>query len=54
MNLAVSPHVGSDTDDGKANMQLLSAQAVVDYFAGKVPQFAINPEVAGRAAQQQR
>lgn len=54
VNLAVSPHIGSDTDDGKANMQLLSAQAVVDYFAGTMPRFAINPEVAGRAAQQQR
>ncbi|MFP4303027.1 MAG: NAD(P)-dependent oxidoreductase [Spirochaetaceae bacterium] len=46
LNIAVSPHVGSDTDGGKAGMQQLSAEAVVDFFSGKTPRFALNsPEV---------
>lgn len=43
LNIAVSPHVGSDTDRGKARMQLLSAKAVAEYFSGAVPTNAVNP-----------
>ena len=45
LNIAVSGHVGSDTDRGKALMQLLSARSVADYFAGKKPASVINPDV---------
>ncbi len=46
LNIAVSPHVGSDTDGGKAGMQQLSAEAVVEFFSGKTPRFALNsPEL---------
>lgn len=44
LNIAVSPHVGSDTDRGKARMQLLSAQAVSEYLSGTTPTNAVNPE----------
>lgn len=42
LNIAVSPHVGSDSDGGKAGMQRLSAEAVVEFFSGRVPRFALN------------
>lgn len=42
VNIVVSPHVGSDTDDGKAAMRVMSARAVVEFFAGKTPTFALN------------
>ncbi len=37
LNIVVSPHVGSDTDNGKAAMRELSAKAVVDYLSGRTP-----------------
>jgi glyoxylate reductase len=45
LNIVVSPHVGSDTDLGKANMQRFSTQAVVEYFSGQLPRNALNPSV---------
>ena len=45
LNIIVSPHVGSDTDRGKIGMQLMSTQAVVDFFQGKMPQCVVNKEV---------
>jgi D-3-phosphoglycerate dehydrogenase len=42
LNIVTSPHVGSDTDMGKANMQLMSAQALIDFSDGKEPQFIVN------------
>lgn len=36
-NILVSPHVGSDTDQGKFRMQNMSAEAVAQFFAGKTP-----------------
>jgi len=42
LNIAASPHVGSDTDLGKLQMQLMSAQAVIDFVDGKKPQFIVN------------
>jgi D-3-phosphoglycerate dehydrogenase len=44
LNIAASPHVGSDTDRGKARMQLLSAQAISEYLTGQTPTFSINPK----------
>ncbi len=45
LNIVVSPHVGSDTDMGKIGMQIMSAQAVVDYMRGIRPQFIVNTAV---------
>jgi D-3-phosphoglycerate dehydrogenase len=45
LNIAVSPHVGSDTDSGKANMQLMSAQAVAAFVRGERPEHLVNPTV---------
>jgi len=42
LNIAASPHVGSDTDLGKLRMQQLSAQAVIDYIDGREPQYIVN------------
>ena len=45
LNIVVSPHVGSDTDMGKIGMQVMSAQAVVDYMRGIKPLSIVNKEV---------
>jgi D-3-phosphoglycerate dehydrogenase len=45
LNIAVSPHVGSDTDMGKIGMQIMSAQAVIDYMQGIRPFSIVNKEV---------
>jgi len=45
LNITVSPHIGSDTDSGKAGMQTMSAEAVRDYLQGDRPEFVVNPEV---------
>ena len=50
LNIAVSPHVGSDTDLGKANMQRFSAQAVLEYFSGNLPTNTLNPSAYRRQA----
>jgi len=42
LNIAASPHVGSDTDMGKLNMQLMSAQALIDFSDGKEPRHIVN------------
>jgi glyoxylate reductase len=44
LNIAVSPHIGSDTDNGKARMQLLSAESVYDFCRGRRPEYVVNPE----------
>jgi len=41
LNIAASPHVGSDTDRGKLQMQLMSARAVVDFVDGKQPEYVV-------------
>jgi D-3-phosphoglycerate dehydrogenase len=46
LNITVSPHVGSDSDSGKANMQAASAQAVLQFVRGGVPENALNPDAA--------
>lgn len=47
LNIVTSPHVGSDTERGKVNMQRMSAEAVAAFFrTGTVPH-VINPEVLG-------
>ncbi|MFP4206654.1 MAG: NAD(P)-dependent oxidoreductase [Spirochaetaceae bacterium] len=48
LNIAVSPHVGSDTDSGKANMQVATAQAVAEFVKGGRPPHVVNPEVFER------
>ena len=45
LNIAVSPHVGSDTDMGKARMQVASAQAVSDFVRGGRPEHVVNTAV---------
>jgi D-3-phosphoglycerate dehydrogenase len=45
LNIIVSSHVGSDTDQGKIGMQMMSTQAVIDYFNNKLPKYIINKEV---------
>ncbi len=45
LNIVVSPHVGSDTDMGKIGMQVMSAQAVVDFMEGFKPRHVVNREV---------
>lgn len=42
LNIAASPHVGSDSDMGKLKMQQMSARAVIDYVDGKEPQHIVN------------
>ena len=49
LNITTSPHVGSDTDSGKINMQLATARQVVQFLAGKTPDNLLNPD-----AQQQK
>lgn len=48
LNIAASPHVGSDTDGGKAQMQEASAAAVIDFLSGRRPQSIVNPAVLER------
>lgn len=45
LNIAVSGHVGSDTDSGKSLMQYLSARSVEAYLDGRLPDSPLNPEV---------
>ena len=45
LNVIVSSHVGSDSDMGKIGMQLMSAEAVVDYISGETPKHVVNQEV---------
>jgi D-3-phosphoglycerate dehydrogenase len=44
LNIEVSPHVGSDSDNGKIAMQMLSAQSVVEFLDGKELSFLVNPQ----------
>ena len=43
LNIAASPHVGSDTDMGKLRMQQMSARGVIDFVDGKEPHHIVNP-----------
>ena len=52
LNIVVSPHVGSDTDMGKIGMQVMSAQAVVDYMQGVKPLSIVNKAVLKASAHQ--
>ena len=45
LNITVSPHIGSDTDSGKAQMQRMSAEAARDFLSGGIPASVVNPEV---------
>jgi D-3-phosphoglycerate dehydrogenase len=44
LNIVTSPHVGSDTDMGKLNMQKGSARAVLSYLQGERPEHVVNGE----------
>jgi len=42
LNIIASPHVGSDTDIGKVNMQMGSAHSVVDFLEGRPQKHPVN------------
>jgi D-3-phosphoglycerate dehydrogenase len=44
LNIIVSSHVGSDSDMGKIGMQMMSAEAVVDYINGRTPKHIVKPK----------
>lgn len=44
LNIEVSPHVGSDSDNGKIAMQMLSAQSIVEFLDGKELSYLVNPK----------
>ena len=48
LNIIVSSHVGSDSDMGKIGMQMMSAEAVVDYVSGETPKHVVNQEVLNK------
>lgn len=48
LNIIVSSHVGSDSDMGKIGMQVMSAEAVVDYINGNPLKHVVNPEVLNK------
>jgi len=48
LNIIVSSHVGSDSDMGKIGMQVMSAEAVVDYMSGETPKHVVNQEVLNK------
>lgn len=43
VNIVTSPHIGSDSLQGKAAMQRMSALAVAAFVNGKMPPHVINP-----------
>ncbi len=45
VNIIASPHVGSDSDLGKVNMQLASTENVLDFLSGKTPKHVVNRDV---------
>ena len=47
LNITTTPHVGSDTDAGKAGMQRLSAEAVAAFFRGEEPPYLLNTVAGG-------
>jgi len=49
LNIAVSPHVASDTDGGKFGMQIMSATAVADFLSGRTPKHVLNPKLLDHA-----
>ena len=47
LNIVTSPHVGSDTEIGKSNMQRMSAESVAAFIRAGRPPHVVNPEVLG-------
>lgn len=43
LNIVVSPHIGSDSDYGKEQMQLVSAKNIVLWIDGEPPAHPVNP-----------
>jgi len=48
LNIIVSSHVGSDSDMGKIGMQMMSAEAVIDYLSENPLKHVVNPEVLNK------
>jgi phosphoglycerate dehydrogenase-like enzyme len=48
LNIAASPHVGADTDRGKRDMRIATAEAVAAHISGNRPASVVNPEVYER------
>ncbi|MBC7332308.1 MAG: phosphoglycerate dehydrogenase [Synergistetes bacterium] len=44
-NLIVTPHIGAHSIEAVYRMNMMAAQAVVDFFNGKTPQYVVNKEV---------
>lgn len=44
LNISSSPHVGSDSDDGKIGMQLATAQQMRSFVNGETPDNLLNPD----------
>jgi len=42
LNIIASPHVGSDSDLGKVNMQIASVENVVDFLRGTTPKYVVS------------
>ncbi|MEE8440225.1 MAG: NAD(P)-dependent oxidoreductase [Spirochaetia bacterium] len=45
LNIVTSPHVGSDTEIGKSNMQRMSADSIAAFVRTGQPPHVVNPEV---------
>jgi phosphoglycerate dehydrogenase-like enzyme len=45
LNIITSPHIGSDTEIGKVNMQRMSAESVAAFIRTGQPTHVVNPEV---------
>ncbi len=52
-NVIATPHIGAYTHQSINNMSMLSAKAVVDFAAGKKPEFVINKEVYSKGGDPQ-
>jgi len=44
-NLITTPHIGAHTLEAVYRMNMMAAQAVVEFFEGKVPNYIVNKEV---------
>lgn len=47
-NVLLSPHAAAYTDDCRRRISLAVAHGIIDYFAGRRPQFVVNSEVLQR------
>lgn len=47
-NVIIIPHIGSASEETRARMSEMAADALVDFFEGKIPENAVNKEVMRR------